>query len=574
MIVFRLIPPVAFGLLVLAGCSGDSGPGPDPGNSCGAGGLTLGLGEVRVLQGADRSELCLNGGSAGADFTLIPVHTDTGSANRQLEVIGDGIVAVAATPNPFEAPASGGPSLSRAAHAAELTPDRAVHARLRAMERRELGARLGRARRTIAPSRALTPDSPSRAVSQVGDRLDLNVAQIGCATSSIDNRAGVVKAVTQRAVIVADEANPSGGFTDAEYLAIGNDFDTDVWPVITSNFGTPEDIDENDGRVVIFFTRAVNELTESGSSSYVGGFFHPRDLFPRTHADPNFACDGSNEAEMFYMLVPDPNGEVNNNKRDKNFVQRITLGVIAHEFQHLINGSLKVENPDASDFEETWLNEGLSHIAEELMFYHASGLSPRGNLTLEDIRASAQRVDAFNAYQTSNFGRLDEYLPDPEGQSPWADDDDLATRGATWQMLRYLADRKGGSESSFWRALVSSTRTGVDNLNRESGINHIDAIRDWAISVYADDAVSGVPAKYTQPSWNFRSVYLGFQNHGPYRLKVRKLADNTSTLVSLTGGGAAFVRFGVPASDMSTISIKSQGSAPPGNFQLGILRTR
>ena len=38
-------------------------------------------------------------------------------------------------------------------------------------------------------------------------------------------------------------------------------------------------IDENQ-RVIIFYTRAVNELTPSGADSYVGGFFYNRDLFP------------------------------------------------------------------------------------------------------------------------------------------------------------------------------------------------------------------------------------------------------------------------------------------------------
>ena len=40
---------------------------------------------------------------------------------------------------------------------------------------------------------------------------------------------------------------------------------------------------------------------------------------------------------MFYLLVPDPDGTVNNNKRTKDEVTTLNLGTIAHEFQHLIN---------------------------------------------------------------------------------------------------------------------------------------------------------------------------------------------------------------------------------------------
>jgi hypothetical protein len=104
--------------------------------------------------------------------------------------------------------------------------------------------------------------------------------------------------VTQHAVIVADNLNPSGGFTDAEYAAIGQEFDTKVYPLVTQNFLTPGDIDENAGKVVVFYTRAVNELSPANSESIVGGFFHPRDLFPKAGSATLQACAASNEAEM------------------------------------------------------------------------------------------------------------------------------------------------------------------------------------------------------------------------------------------------------------------------------------
>ena len=106
------------------------------------------------------------------------------------------------------------------------------------------------------------------------------------------------------------------------------------------NFGAPCDIDDN-GKIAILFTRAVNELTPANSPSFVGGFFFPRDLFP-AHAAPTFdVCATSNEGEMFYMLVPDPTGAINGNVPAR-LRRQLTTGILAHEFQHLINAGRRM----------------------------------------------------------------------------------------------------------------------------------------------------------------------------------------------------------------------------------------
>lgn len=249
-----------------------------------------------------------------------------------------------------------------------------------------------------------------------------------------------------RLIIAADVSNPAGGFTAADYQAFAATFESTVWPVVTENFGVPSDIDGN-GKVIAFFTRAVNELSPENSPSVVGGFFFGRDLFPKVDSGRLRGCAGSNQAEMFYLLVPDPNGEVNNNKRSLDLVRRVTSGVIAHEMQHLINSSRRLFiNQGAIWPEVTYMEEGLSHIGEELVFYHASGdLRPKQNIGINEIRGSQARVDAFNSYMSSNSGRFSAYLKEPSGNAPYDKDDDLATRGAIWSFLRYLADRGAGT---------------------------------------------------------------------------------------------------------------------------------
>jgi hypothetical protein len=251
-----------------------------------------------------------------------------------------------------------------------------------------------------------------------------------------------VETESEHLLIASDLENPSGGFTGADYNAFAATFESLVWPVLTENFGTPSDIDGN-GKVIAFFTSAVNELSPKNSTSVVGGFFYGRDLFPKTASGGIPACPTSNEAEMFYMLVPDPDGVVNNNVRRVDDVRRMTVGVLGHEFQHLINSGRRLYvNGGAVEFEVEYMEEGLSHIAEELLFYNAGGLQPRSNLSVNDIRgAGSQGVDAFNNYQSSNFGRLRQYLFEPSANAPYEKLTDLAVRGAAWSWLRYLADR-------------------------------------------------------------------------------------------------------------------------------------
>ena len=85
-------------------------------------------------------------------------------------------------------------------------------------------------------------------------------------------RTGRVVAITNKAVVIADVANPAG-FTDADYASLGATFDTLVFATDAANFGSPTDIDNNGDRVILFFTHAVNELGQGTL-----GFAYSRDL--------------------------------------------------------------------------------------------------------------------------------------------------------------------------------------------------------------------------------------------------------------------------------------------------------
>ena len=284
-------------------------------------------------------------------------------------------------------------------------------------------------------------DTPLPASLKVGDLVRVNVNGKAACDSGTFHIARV-EAIGDRSLILADTLNPSGGFTTADYQRYAAKFDTLIYPLDEGAFGAPTDIDNN-GRVGIIFTRTVNELTDPGQNSYVGGFTFSRDLFPKTSSQPDFACATSNQGEFFYALAPDPNGTINGNRRTTGFVDSATVPVLAHELQHLINASRKIYlNPAATSFEITWLDEGLAHIAEELLFYREAGSAPRANLDSLAIRSRAAVINAFNADMIGNAGRYKSYLASASTSSPYAANDSLATRGAAWDWLRYLADQK------------------------------------------------------------------------------------------------------------------------------------
>jgi hypothetical protein len=384
--------------------------------------------------------------------------------------------------------------------------------------------------------------------------------QQGC--SNAQNVSAKLVAQGSKVQIFEDMANPAGGFTPTDYQQIAAAFDNQIWPVDTRHFGEPSDLDGN-GRVVILYTRAVNALTPANVNYVVGGFFYSRDLFPKVATPSQGACPASNEAEMFYMLAPDPNGEVNGNRRTAESVRRSTLSTVAHEFQHLINASRRlfiVRAPGNQWNEEVWLNEGLSHIAEELNYYAGSGLAARANIGIAQITASQGALDAFNTYGISNFGRVGEFYRDVSNQSPIQSDDDLSTRGAAWAFLRYAADQRGGDERDVWFNLVNSPNSGVNNVQTVLGTDVLARIRDWNVAMYADDIGLPVAAKFTMPSWDMRSVLSNRAFGNGFPLTVTQLANGTPTTVGMVGASSSYLRFGVAAGGTGDVRLSSPGS--------------
>jgi hypothetical protein len=541
----------------------------------------LAVGEVvNPTAGTGSLSACLEGpaGTFSAEYALTLISTTTAFGSTSVaDVLGIGtrspitaaLMAPIPTGNTIVMPAG-----TMQGHV--MTPADRFEQSLRVLEQKALPPLVDIAQDWL-PRTQTSPTPVS-----VGDEIKLN-ANASQACSNADTRTGRVAAVGTRALVVSDKENPSGGYTDAEYASIAATFDTLVFPMDTAAFGAPSNISKY-GKIILFYTRAVNQLTPQNAGFTIGGFFFARDLYPKTARSGLPACGASNEQEMFYLLVPDPEGAVNSNRRTKDAVTRLNLNTIAHELQHLINASRRLYvNGGGTVTEQVWLDEGLSHLAEELLYFRVSGYSSRSNLALTDVNGA--RADAFSNYASQNFSRFYSFLIAPEANSPYAPNDSLATRGAIWNFLRFAAARQGANgEAGFLRQLVNSTSTGVINLQQVlSGGQFADYLRDWTISLIADDyssaTTAGLGALYVNPAWNFRSIFPGLRLAGGsalgvYPIATRSLVSNVPQRIVLAGGTSSYLRFSVQPGQKALIQLSSNGALPANTLRYGIVRLR
>jgi hypothetical protein len=123
-----------------------------------------------------------------------------------------------------------------------------------------------------------------------------------------------------------------------------------------------------------------------------------------------------------------------------------------------------------------WLNEGLSHLAEEVVGHAASGLGPGTELGPAEL-LSGPVFDLFIEYYSGNFINLGQYLLAPGDTAALLNSQDplgqntFRMRGAGWSFVRYVLDRTGapGSEWQKTRQLLTDGDASVDS--RESITN-------------------------------------------------------------------------------------------------------
>ena len=172
--------------------------------------------------------------------------------------------------------------------------------------------------------------------------------------------------------------------------------------------------------------------------------------------------------------------------------------------------------------EEVWLNEAMSHLAEEL-----------GGLKYRDLGDSATFStfvigDVFNAYT---------YLKAPGSYSTmFPGIGTLAERGSVWLFLRWMVDQFG---TNLTRRLEETPLVGQDNVAAAVGEPVSRLLGQWFLSNYLSDLPGFTPPpRLTYTTWRFRTTYASLNQQQPSRY------DRPFPLVPAVESGGAFVANG------------------------------
>lgn len=314
---------------------------------------------------------------------------------------------------------------------------------------------------------------------------------------------------------------------------------------LQSWLGTYSDIN-SDGVVVALVTSQINKL--SGGSGIVTGYFYSGDFFARSGSIP-----ASNAREIVYLRAPDSAGLYGTAVTNSFMMSNFLPPVYAHELQHLISYYQHTIARSGSS-EATWLNEGLSHLIEDLV---------------------GENVE--------NPSRYDLYLASPQSYSLVSSTASLAQRGASYLFLRYLYEQSDNS-TTFLTNLVQTTNTGVANVeaafpNAPSDLNTFEEFMlNWAAALgYTDRGIS------SSSRYNYDSRGTHATSGNPTGVCLICAAnDNRGTVLSgptysTYSGSTSYsirdsaIRFLKLSSTPSSVSISAGASSSPAAI---VLRTK
>ena len=379
----------------------------------------------------------------------------------------------------------------RAARSEPSHADR-FHFRLREFER-ELAQ--------LPPARGATArEAPAGIIKPGVERIFRVCSNVRCEGDFATVRAEA-KYVGRHAVIYQDLNAPSGGLGADDFDSLGEIFDLELYDLGTRAFGAESDIDGDD-RVAILLTPVVNSLTEVAScdDSFIAGFFLALDINPGSVRDPR-----SNQAEVFYSIVPDPGGEFTCTFT-VNQVRRQVPVTFIHEFQHMISFHQHVMLRGGGP-EELWLNEGLSHLSEELAAQH---FLAQGDTT------------RFRRFAVGNLINAYDYLLEPGDVFvlPAEGGGTREERGAAWLFLRWIVDQFG---EDVVRRMSETAATGSGNVESVAGASFGRLLLEWFLANWVSDLPDSILADSVKPdrlkfsSWRFRITFASFNEQLPDR---------------------------------------------------------
>ena len=336
-----------------------------------------------------------------------------------------------------------------------------------------------------------------------------------------------------------DVRTPAENLPEEVLEEIGDTFDDQIHPTNRAAFGEESDVDGN-GRVIILLTPTVNglntqEFVDEGVA--VLGFFFGPNLAPQSQ------FPFSNEGELFYAIIPDPDKEFSPAEFGLDGIGDLLSGIFAHEFEHMISANQHILLRNGPG-EQVWLDEGLAHYAETLNGFHLQ-----------------------NRFLSAVF------LDDPESWSLTAGEDTLERRGAAWLFVNYLVERFG---EEVLGQLVQTRFTGVNNVESVTDLSLPFLLYQWASALFLD-GTSEDPL-FHFPSFDLRQEFLLAKQQltrpiGDYLGVLERTLVGPATAVTLTRDlqGHASAYFEVRASNAGAKPIVLR-AGPGSNLQAAVFR--
>jgi immune inhibitor A len=231
-----------------------------------------------------------------------------------------------------------------------------------------------------------------------------------------------LRRITDHAYFFVEAGIPAA---EATLERVGSDFETIVYPTVRAAFGSERTPGvDSDERITLLHANIAG----------TGGYFNAGDELPRS------VYPFSNEREMLYLeagILSSPGAPYN--------------ALVAHELQHMIHSFA-----DAS--EESWVNEGISQVAAELVGGGSDWLSL--------------------------------FLSAPDtGLIEWPELGSSAIHyGASELFFSYLLDRFGGRNDA--KVLLSERRDSIGGIRaylEPFGVEFEQIYADWLIANYLDE---------------------------------------------------------------------------------------
>ncbi len=360
-------------------------------------------------------------------------------------------------------------------------------------------------RQAISEGVALAPE-PSEILSQTSF-----CTARGLSTGDRVRKAASLVLATPHGLFYVDDED-SAHYPASFWATIGPIFEERIYPVDTRVFGAESDVDRN-GKLTLFFTHELGAHLDGG---WLIGYFGNNDLLRVRDQSRDCSGTASNHADILYMNDI-ANGQANG-YGSSDLAGSVFPATIAHELQHLINLNQRCLLRACTEPEATWVNEGLSKVAEDLTGFGWNGAQGRW----EGAQYLARAEGALKGY-------------DGRSLTAW-EGDPIGNYQAAHSFMRYFTDRSGGSFAG--------------NLTQQAGLTHTlgmplpRALAEWATALlFSNETSSPLPSfSFSGTGWSpfhARLRYLDYRDLSPGGAVASLRADGFGAFVSGAGLGAA-----------------------------------